>query len=267
MKQIFGLLLGLTSFLGFAQCEDFLVDVYKTDPDCFGTGGIVTAWASGGMEPYDIDIMNSEGSTVNSPGSNTANLLEAGWYYISVVDDIGCEFMDSVEILNPVPIVVESVTIVDHVGPGLCNGSISFEIPCCDLDDLWFIWSPDIVPIGPGITELDGVCPGDYVLTISDMAGCSSFHTFTVGGETTGNAELDLSTSIRVTNSINGCHVFNEIQNAENVSIAIFDVLGNQVLSSALQSGQNTFEIQETGILFYKIIADNTPIQTGKILN
>src|SRR5690606_18188669 len=91
------------------------------DPSChdFNDGSVtVNLLYNTGSETFDIT--NSSGTTMNVGGSNAANNLTSGWYYLDVDLGFGCFVQDSVELINPDELI--PVVVTENV---LCNGDAS----------------------------------------------------------------------------------------------------------------------------------------------
>lgn len=269
MKNLFTifLLFGL-GISGFSQCEDFDVAIESDDPTCFGfSNGSVISIPFGGESPYFVEITDTDGLMLNADGSNIANSLIEGWYYISVIDHLACVTEDSVQ-LTTMGMNLDDYTIVDHVGPGICNGSITIDdIPGYDMASLFFTWTGLTVADGYGLNSLVAACPGSYVLSISDDLGCSFAEDFIVEGETTAISESNITQSFKV-NILNGqLNVFNELKETNVTEILVFDLMGKQIYASNLVEGQNSFQLQEKGLFIYQILAEGFVIQTGKVVD
>jgi len=150
------------------------VEVISNDPTCTGfSDGSVTAFVEGGSGTFDIEITDEDGTVLNTEGSNTANTLTAGTYYINITDASGCTATATVVLTDPLPLlpyyrVVEPLCfgdsgyiVIDSVQGEAINNAISY------------FWAP--VTDVPNGYEADSVnvVAGTYVLTINDERGCS----------------------------------------------------------------------------------------------
>ena len=75
------------------------------------TDGEVTVNPIGGTEPYDA-VWNDEAST----NGNTISNLTAGYYTVTIIDDNGCEAIDSIEITQP-----DSIYFETTINPVICT--------------------------------------------------------------------------------------------------------------------------------------------------
>lgn len=155
--------------------EEPILDAIFNDPTCTGfSDGSITAFVEGGSGTFDIEITDEDGTVLNADGSNTANILSAGTYYINVVDGSGCSAEATVILTDPLPLlpyyrVVEPLCygdpgyiVIDSVQGEAINNAISY------------FWAP--VTDVPNGYEADSVnvTGGTYILTINDERGCSN---------------------------------------------------------------------------------------------
>jgi len=153
---------------------------------CFGeTQGEATISANGGGSNYTY---NWNGLTVNTP---TVSNLSAGVYAVSVTDNYGCMVTNSIEIFEPIDIIMSSV-ITDV----LCNGGNSGEITPTAIGGTYpytHIWND-----GDTAFVRENLNAGTYQLNITDLQGCEDSITIQV------DEPLPLVLSSIVTN--NGCY-------------------------------------------------------------
>ena len=153
------------------------------DPSChdFNDGSVtVNLLYNTGNESFNIT--DSAGTTMNVGGSNAANNLTGGWYYIDVDLGFNCLVSDSVELWNPDEI-IPSVITTDV----LCNGDLTGTAIVDTVvgwqgsyGDVAFFWNPSIGQQGIGADSAMAIGAGDYVLTINDGNGCSNTYDFTI---------------------------------------------------------------------------------------
>lgn len=153
------------------------LDVIFNSPSCYGfTDGSVTADIEGGDSPT-IEITNAAGDLLNTGGSNTANTLGGGWYYIWVDDGTGCTAEAAVFLEEPGPLGAD----LDLTFP-LCHGdytgtAVVDEVFNAqgDLNNITFIWNPDPPAVsGLNADSIWSLGAGTYTLTINDDNGCSN---------------------------------------------------------------------------------------------
>jgi gliding motility-associated-like protein len=139
-----------------------------TNITCFGAGdGTVSVIANGGTAPYTYD----DGSGPQQ--ANTFPNLSAGIYTITVVDANGCSTSATGNIVEPAPVTVTAVATSNFNG---------FQVSCANSADgiaaavvlggsqpFVFTWSN-----GGTSDNLSGLPAGQYVVTVTDVNGCTA---------------------------------------------------------------------------------------------
>jgi len=128
---------------------------------CAGTNSgqaSITPLADAGTAPYSYAWSNGETDSL-------AVALEAGWNYVTVSDANGCEYTDSVEILETVPaMAVEYDTTLASCG--LPDGGLTAKVTG-GVKDYTFNWS------NGGTDSINNSIPsGLYYLSVTDANGC-----------------------------------------------------------------------------------------------
>ncbi|MCB9273014.1 MAG: gliding motility-associated C-terminal domain-containing protein [Lewinellaceae bacterium] len=143
---------------------------------CFGeTDGVLTAAPTGGVGGYMYSWAG---------GQNTATLdgLGEGQYFVTVTDANGCVISGDTSLVQPAPVFISLVDVVNVLCFGDTTGSISVAgsggVPpyMYSADGQSFQLEPDF----------QSLPAGDYVLTIMDANGCTA----TVDATITQPAEL-----------------------------------------------------------------------------
>ncbi|MEM1320784.1 MAG: gliding motility-associated C-terminal domain-containing protein [Bacteroidota bacterium] len=129
---------------------------------CFGSeDGVLLANPAGG-EGYEF--LWSNGST-----ESTATGLTAGWHYLTLEDANGCQFFDSIQLIEPDLISASLATI---------------DVTCWEGEQSGSLWATQTMGgVGPYLYALDGavfspidsfgqLLAGSYDLIIQDAAGC-----------------------------------------------------------------------------------------------
>jgi len=138
-----------------------------TNPSCNLDNGVITAHITGGVEPYSLSWTGSVS------GDTSISDLAEGVYYLLVIDDNGCESLDSVSLTNTgVPVITGDIT---EPACGLTNGAIDVTVSG-GASPYDFSWSPN----GETTEDLVDLAPGDYNLTVTDDAGCEIAGLFTL---------------------------------------------------------------------------------------
>lgn len=136
--------------------------VADADVTCFGgNDGQITSTASGGTPGYGY--LWSNGDT-----TSTSIQLFAGYNYVTVTDTNSCIYTDSLEILEPLPI-VSNLTVSQ---PITCNGFQNGELtttPTGGTPGYTYNWSAS----SNAANQVFNLSAGSYyVVTITDSNGC-----------------------------------------------------------------------------------------------
>ncbi|NNC86809.1 MAG: choice-of-anchor B family protein [Bacteroidia bacterium] len=159
---------GVVNFLNI-QLTDTLPAMSVTvsslqNPSCIGANdGAIDIEVFGGNVPYYF--IWSNGRTTE----DIAALLE-GTYTVTVTDDVGCEFVQSFTITDPISIVLTTskTNISCH---GINNGSIQVTASGGSGAPYTYSWNTSPVQSTPLIQNLAG---GFYEVTVSDVNGCTA---------------------------------------------------------------------------------------------
>jgi hypothetical protein len=161
--------LGCTANAGSSINEPVLLTMTlsATDVHCGGNAnGTASAVVAGGTGSYLYNWSNAD-TTASLTG------LAAGNYDLTVTDDNGCTVTGSITVIEP-PTLTFAATIVDVTCQDQTDGSIlttSFggSLPYS------YAWNN-----GATTPNLVGVGAGEYILTLTDSAGCTFVDTLTV---------------------------------------------------------------------------------------
>ena len=112
---------------------------------------------------------DANGTDLNEPGNSLSNLC-AGQYFVQVSNGAGCTTVDTASVLAPEPIVANlSTTPVTCAGD--CDGTATVG-PTGGAGGYEYAWD-----LGTGTAQdtpnVEGLCAGNYQVTITDMDGCS----------------------------------------------------------------------------------------------
>jgi gliding motility-associated-like protein len=137
----------------------------QVPPSCVGVcDGVSNAFAVGGVPPYSYDWNNGAGTgssfTQLCPGNNA----------LHVTDDNGCSF-DTTFFFN-VQAITPNLTFEPVSCFGECNGSASVD-PTGGASGYTYDWGPGTIS-GDGTNAVTGLCAGNYMVTITDAAGCDT---------------------------------------------------------------------------------------------
>lgn len=116
--------------------------------------------------PCTVAWFDSGANNLNEPG-NVLSGLCAGMYFAQVTNASGCITIDTAFVTEPDPIVPNlSTTAVTCAGA--CDGSATVG-PTGGQPGYTFLWSPG----GEDTPQVNGLCAGQYSVTITDAALCS----------------------------------------------------------------------------------------------
>lgn len=138
----------------------FTTDI--TNVSCFGEpGGQAVINVTGGEGPFDFVWSNAQ-------VTETAQLLIADTYTVTITDANMCEVIETVTITEPASaLVIDNINVV--IEPATCgdtNGSVSIQVSG-GTGTYNYIWSDDSTN-----PDLTAVGPGSYTVTIIDANMC-----------------------------------------------------------------------------------------------
>ncbi|MFB6257402.1 MAG: gliding motility-associated C-terminal domain-containing protein [Flavobacteriales bacterium] len=151
------------------------------DPTCSGANdGEATVSVSGGTGPYQY---NWQGMGVQQP---TLSSIGAGQYVVEVTDQNGCTIHDTAQLVDPAPIVIDSVDLQDPLCYGQESGAISVSVSGGN-SPYNYNWV-GVNQSGPQISSIEA---GTYVLEVMDTNNCTKLDTFTLQDPTPLQAQVD----------------------------------------------------------------------------
>ena len=146
-----------------SQATPLNVTTTSTPVLCFGANnGTATANVSGGTPNYLYSWSPYGGS------SATASNLLTGTYTVTVTDAIGCTQSMSVTVMEPAPLNA-TVTINNHVSCYNGNDGSATVNPTGGTSPYFYSWSPT----GGSGQSATNLVAGNYVISITDINGCS----------------------------------------------------------------------------------------------
>lgn len=222
----------------------FTMNSMVIDENCGDGQGAINLTVSGGLGTISYNW---------SSGETTEDLtgLSAGDYSVTIIDDgNNCLITEDFTVVNNATFSVSGIT--QDASCSTCNdGSIDITINGTPTGNLTFVWSN-----GASTEDISNLLPGEYTLTATDDAGCSSSQTFTIL-DVTGIDENNASWDVDIyPNPSQG--LFNIDYSGVNESITI-DVLNSvgQVIRSVVQTGADTYSLNlhqyETGVYFVRL--------------
>jgi gliding motility-associated-like protein len=137
--------------------------------DCYnGNDGALTAAVVGGTAPYQY-AWNDLAQQTNA----TANNLSSGTYQVIVTDNTGCAGVASGKVINPTDISITQ-SILDLDCNVLCDVQATVT-PIGGSAPYIYAW-----PGGQNTSTVNGLCAGDYIVTVTDNNGCSKTELVTI---------------------------------------------------------------------------------------
>lgn len=147
--------------------------VSSTQTGCGATcTGTATVNISGGVAPYTIDWSNG-GSTA------TISNLCVGNYTVEVTDAGGCSTTEQVTVSTTVSTLSVQVNASSETCAGDCDGAVSTSVSG-GTSPYSYAWNT-----GDFSSDLAGVCPNNYSVTVTDQNGCTANGNATVNAGTT----------------------------------------------------------------------------------
>lgn len=140
------------------------------DATCFGRrDGRIIASALGGSAPYLYTIGGNTNSTGNFAG------LGAGSHRLTVTDNQGCSKDTTFTLGQPIQLLARAYNIHD----GGCTGYEGKAVVYVDggVSPFTYRWSNQLTD-----TLIDGLTPGEYIVTVTDANGCQVLDSIEIEG-------------------------------------------------------------------------------------
>jgi hypothetical protein len=146
--------------------EQFVKDV-----NCFGeASGEIVLDVSGGVMPYQINW-----SEIGMNLGDSVSMLTAGTYYIEIIDVNACTIFDTVEIQEPMELLLASMQ-EDPICFGDANGNIVINASG-GQSPYAYQWSP---PLTDTTSQVNNLSAGLYDVTVTDNNGCMAIQDITL---------------------------------------------------------------------------------------
>jgi len=118
----------------------------------------------------------NEDSTFSSENQDILD-LEAGVYTLSVIDELGCEAIESFQVLEPEELTIQTAALSNVTCTGETDGVIDISV-LGGTAEYSYLWSaPGFSEVTEDIGELS---PGEYTVTVTDANNCQTAETFTI---------------------------------------------------------------------------------------
>ena len=153
-----------------SEPNPLLANASSTDISCPGfCNGTATATPTGGTAPYTYSW-----STIPVQTTPGVNSLCPGTYYVTVTDSNNCVSIDSVTIIEPVPMTL-TMNSTDMSCNGTCDGTTAVSV-VGGFSPYTYTWAS--VPVGQvaagqGTDSIFNLCDGTYTVTVTDSNGCT----------------------------------------------------------------------------------------------
>ena len=191
---------------------------------CFGdNNGLVSVSLTGDNGPFSYSWSNGDSSAVISG-------LNAGMYELTITDFIGCQAMDSIEILEPEELIFDSVISLDPSCLNISDGSIEI-FASGGVGSYSYLWEN-----GNTSSSINNLLSGDYTITVLDENGCVLDSTINIMGASGPQTGDILGNTQVLSNSISQYSVSQNLNSIYNWSIVNGNVLSGQ--------GTNTISVQ-----------------------
>ncbi|MCB0430000.1 MAG: T9SS type A sorting domain-containing protein [Flavobacteriales bacterium] len=140
------------------------VSLSKTDPLCNGScDGTATATASGGTAPYSYQWDALAGSQTTATAVNLCD----GLYYVTVSDGGGCSTIDTVRLIEPMPMNL-SLTNAPSSCPSQCDATATV-VANGGSAPYTYLWSD---ATAQKTATANNLCMDSYDVTVTDANGC-----------------------------------------------------------------------------------------------
>jgi gliding motility-associated-like protein len=157
---------GCTSISSGTVIEPLVLTVITStvNPTCGnGSNGYATVLVTGGTVPYSYAWSNSDNDSI-------ANGLSEGSYIVTVTDNHYCSITSTVQLYNPVAMVIANTSGVDATNMGYVNVSVTGGVL-----PYVYLWSN-----GSTLPNISNLPTGDYIITVTDANLCAFIDTFTI---------------------------------------------------------------------------------------
>lgn len=267
IKQLLSLSAIALASIGFAQCEDFEINISLNDPTCYEfSDGAIAVTSAGGTGTTSYTITNEADEIVNPGAGGVANILPDGCYEVYAIDEAGCELTETVCLEDPEEM-TPSFSFEDCTDG--CNGFIIVDTVMNtggDYAGVSYFWSPDPNEVnGIGGNEQIDICGADYGLTIIDENGCSISTSIYL--ECLASVKTDeLSTLIvayqNESKSLQIMHPTHQMQ----VQLLIYTTNGAVVMDQQVNTNQPiVLNTLTKGLYIYQLTDGNNKSVNGKI--
>ena len=145
--------------------------------------GFIDIQANGGTSAYTYYFNNA---LITNPSISG---LSAGTYTDSIIDNNGCVFTETITLTEPAPL-NSVLSTVNTSCNGVCDGTINTQINGGTIP-YSYLWNNSSTN-----SNLDSLCIGNYILTITDTNGCALTDSAIISEPTAIVINLNFSTNV-----------------------------------------------------------------------
>jgi uncharacterized protein (TIGR02145 family) len=204
-------------------CALYGVTLSKVDITCHGLSDGLINLSVEGTGPFTFNW---------STGDTTQNIQnsDAGWYKVDVSDSTGCSITDSVEIIEPLPLLIDLIS--SNTCPGDSTGMVSSSVTG-GKQPYKYQWNNDKTT-----PDLSNAAKGIYILTVTDKNDCMTTASDTI-------------------------EEFPEVQTSQITGFTITETAGEYLYSVSQNKGSDLNWIVEGGIIVSGQGTDSINVQWG----
>lgn len=165
----------------------------STNPSCFNDcDGSASVAVTGGTSPYSYFWSNSQ-------STDTATGLCGGDYVLTITDFANCIQTLNYTLANP-PQMTTGMNSADVTCNGLCNGTATVTALTGD-SPYTYLWNDANNQTTPAA---NGLCAGNYVVTVTDNNGCTATDMVTISQPSTLSSFISISANVLCNGDCNG---------------------------------------------------------------
>jgi gliding motility-associated-like protein len=246
------------------------------DVSCQGSSdGGIGAIVQGGTGGYTYEWVDMSGNIIST--NQSVSGLEAGYYYVAVMDQNSCTIYDSIEVEDAPELLVTISIATNYNGQdiscfGMSDGGIDFNVSG-GTPGYVYEWRDQFLNILGTSEDLNGIPAGTYTIYVVDLNGCTIDTSITV------TEPPALSVTALITTDYNGedisCFGFsdggldaNAVGGTPQLTYQWIDSLGNLIgtnsILNGVSEGMYTVLVTDTnGCQSSKEIYVSQPIELG----
>ncbi|MBA3680157.1 MAG: gliding motility-associated C-terminal domain-containing protein [Bacteroidetes bacterium] len=186
-----------------SQPAALTLSLSSLQPPCNGgNNGTVSATAGGGTSPYQFNINGGPNQVSNTFNTN----ISAGAYNVTVIDNLGCTFSQTIAVTQPLPITATLSTIAANCSSANGSGSVAAS---GGTPIYTYTWSP----LGGNGAQTTGLVAGTYSVLIKDTKNCTLTAVATISAIPGGTAVITNTTHVTCFGAANGSLTANMVGN------------------------------------------------------